>query len=392
MKIFDFLQREPVTKVFDVLESTGATVYVVGGCVRNSILCKPVKDIDFATDLEPTEVISLAKKFGLRWIPTGIEHGTITLVCQDSFFHITSFRSDVETYGRRAKIKYSDSILDDASRRDFTINALYLNREGELVDPLNGYADLLKKKVKFIGDPEERIKEDYLRVLRFFRFSVLYGAPDKYLDIDGLAACKYCLEGLKSLSANRVWSELKLILSSQNLKTVVPHLESSGVLEVIIPGFDTNNLEIFFKNEVAKKINLSPLIRLKMLTGTESRPCHSLFPFSSLEKKFLIDLERCIEEKTINSVIAYRYGELTALGALLICSSKAGEYVTDEDIKAVKIGAKQVFPLRGEDLIPFQKPSRSLGIELKRLEKVWIDSGFSLDKSELLIQIKIAKF
>ena len=173
----------------------GHAILFVGGCVRNALLGRPVADIDLATDARPEAVIALAKGAGLNPVPTGIAHGTITVVAAGQPFQVTTFRRDVETFGRHAVVAFSDDIAEDAARRDFTLNALYALPDGTVVDPLGGLPDLRAGRVRFVGDPAARIAEDYLRILRFFRMTAWYGDPAAGLDRDSLAACAARQEG-----------------------------------------------------------------------------------------------------------------------------------------------------------------------------------------------------
>ena len=171
MKLNDKWLKDPDTVlVMQALQKKGNKALFVGGCVRNSLLKMPVTDIDIATDAKPHEIVSLAIDSGLKSIPTGIEHGTITIVSNNKTYEVTCFRKDIKTDGRHAVIEYSDNIEDDAKRRDFTMNAIYSTSSGIIVDPLEGLKDLKIRHVRFIKDPNKRIVEDYLRILRFFRF------------------------------------------------------------------------------------------------------------------------------------------------------------------------------------------------------------------------------
>jgi len=205
-----WLEREETQAVFDALQAHGIETRAVGGAVRNTLLGLTVTEVDLATTAVPEEVMALAAKAGLKAVPTGIDHGTVTLVASGVPFEVTTLRRDVETFGRHARIAYTKDWEEDARRRDFTLNALYADRDGRVFDPLGGYADLRAGQVRFIGDAEERIKEDYLRILRFFRFHAYYGKGP--LDPAGLAAAVRLRGGLDQLSAERVAAELRRIL------------------------------------------------------------------------------------------------------------------------------------------------------------------------------------
>ena len=203
----DWITAEATQKVCAALTDDGAQALFVGGCVRNALLGVPVSDIDISTDARPERVMTLAEQAGLKAIPTGIEHGTITVVSHGLPHEITTFRRDVETDGRRAVVAFSDKVEEDAARRDFTMNALYAQPDGTILDPLNGLPDLQARHVRFIGNAQARIREDYLRSLRFFRFHAWYGDAEAGFDTDALAAISSNLDGLAGLSRERVGAE-----------------------------------------------------------------------------------------------------------------------------------------------------------------------------------------
>jgi poly(A) polymerase len=185
----------------------GYRIFFVGGCVRNAVLGEPVGDLDLATDALPEQVIRLAEAAGFKAIPTGIDHGTVTVLADGVPHEITTFRHDVQTDGRHAVVAYSTDLAQDAARRDFTMNALYADPAGEVIDPLGGLPDLLARRLRFVGDPVQRIGEDYLRILRFFRFSATYGDPALGMDVDALAACAELADGIDGLSRERIGAE-----------------------------------------------------------------------------------------------------------------------------------------------------------------------------------------
>jgi tRNA nucleotidyltransferase/poly(A) polymerase len=205
-----WLQQPETQRVFAALAVPGVETRAVGGAVRNTLLGLPTAEVDFATTALPEKVIALARSADLKAVPTGIEHGTVTLVANGVPFEVTTLRRDVETFGRHAIVAFTEDWAEDARRRDFTLNALYASSDGEVFDPLGGYADLVAGRVRFIGDAEARIKEDYLRILRFFRFNAYYGKGP--LDADGLAACVALRDGLAQLSAERVAGEMMILL------------------------------------------------------------------------------------------------------------------------------------------------------------------------------------
>ena len=227
-----WLTAPQTRRVFDTLEKAGFTVRAVGGTVRNTLLGEPVNDIDLAVDASPQAVMSAAKRAGLKVVPTGIAHGTVTIVVDGTPFEVTTLRQDVSTDGRRATVAYTTDWTADAERRDFTINAIYCDRNGALLDPVGGLADIAKRSVRFIGDAHARIREDYLRILRFFRFSAMYAGGQ--LDTVGLADCTMERSGLQRLSAERVHHELHRLLQAPFCIPVMERMDEHGFINDIM--------------------------------------------------------------------------------------------------------------------------------------------------------------
>lgn len=233
-RIADFLARPALAAVLDVLNGEGEETRVVGGAVRDLLLGEPIGDVDLATTALPQETIRRGEVAGFKAVPTGIEHGTVTLVRDGTGFEVTTLREDVETDGRRAKVVFGRDFVADALRRDFTINALSLGRDGAVHDHCNGLADLELRRIRFIGDAGSRIREDYLRILRFFRFHARYGSGA--LDAEGLAACIAGRAGLAGLSRERVRAELMKLLVAPGAAAVVAAMAGAGLLMPMIGG------------------------------------------------------------------------------------------------------------------------------------------------------------
>ncbi|MBI1261094.1 MAG: CCA tRNA nucleotidyltransferase [Rhizobiales bacterium] len=226
--------NEPDTRaVMDALTGAGDVARFVGGCVRNTLMGEEVRDIDIATVLKPERAMERLASNGIKAVPTGIDHGTITAVMPSRHFEITTLRVDVASDGRHADVAFTEDWLEDAKRRDFTINALYADADGTLYDPLNGRADITAHVVRFIGDAGQRIEEDYLRILRFFRFHAWYGKGEP--DDASLRACAAGREGLKQLSAERVREELFALLKADAAPAVLRHMAASGILPIVLP-------------------------------------------------------------------------------------------------------------------------------------------------------------
>jgi tRNA nucleotidyltransferase/poly(A) polymerase len=226
-----WLNDGALRRVFNALERAGGEARVAGGAVRNALMGEAVNDIDIATTLNPEQVMKAGEKARIGVHPTGIDHGTITLVVGGRPFEVTTLRVDVETFGRKARVAFTDDWQADALRRDFTMNALYCSRDGKIYDPTKGYTDILRKRVKFVGSPSARIKEDALRILRFFRFHARYGAGAP--DAQGFAACVRHKAKLKGLSGERVRQELFKLLEAKRAAATIKLMAARNVLKVL---------------------------------------------------------------------------------------------------------------------------------------------------------------
>src|SRR3954447_651424 len=234
MRIAPPWMREPATRhLLDALRRAGIEARFVGGCVRDALLGRPSADIDLATPALPGDIIAALEKAAIKAVPTGIEHGTITAVLPQRHFEITTLRRDVETYGRHARVAFDADWSEDAARRDFTINALYLDPDGTVYDPVGGLEDLKAHRVRFVGEPAKRIAEDVLRVLRYYRFEARFGGGTG--DKAARAACRAAAPLLPKLSAERVASELLRLLAVPNPVPALRMMAEDGVLAAILP-------------------------------------------------------------------------------------------------------------------------------------------------------------
>lgn len=251
--------------VMDALEAAGGAdcARFVGGCIRNALMRRAVADVDIATRLTPPQVIAALEARRLRAVPTGVEHGTVTAIAEHVPFEITTLRRDVETDGRRAVVAYTDDWAEDAARRDFRLNALYADRQGRLYDYVGGgVEDALAGRIVFVGDPETRIREDYLRVLRFFRFFAWYGHGEP--DAAGLKACADLKTGLATLSAERISAELLKLLAAPDPRPAVRLMAGTSVLAVVLP-----DLGPMARFEAMVEIDADPLLRLSALLSDD---------------------------------------------------------------------------------------------------------------------------
>jgi len=376
----EWIESSVTQSVCKALEENGYQALFVGGCVRNALLGEPIHDIDIATDAKPENVLEVFKQKGLKTAPTGIEHGTITVVSERTPFEITTFRKDVETDGRRAVVRFSDNVKDDARRRDFTVNAIYARPDGEVLDPLHGLPDIEARSIRFIEDPETRIREDYLRILRFFRFHASYGDANRGLDPEGLAACARLHSGIETLSRERVGSEMRKLLAARNPTESVTAMAHAGVLDAVIE--DANDTALARLIEVESQMDIEPdAMRRLAALGGEDVP--ERLRLSRKDARVLEVLSREASNKKPASELGYRLGEKRAVDVLALSAAREGGFVQDKDRVAARIGSAVEFPIKSSDLKPFFQ-GKDLGDQLRKLEDIWIASDFQLSKEQLL--------
>ncbi|NNE89605.1 MAG: CCA tRNA nucleotidyltransferase [Silicimonas sp.] len=374
----DWLNAPGTRAVFAILNAAGFSAYAVGGCVRNTLLGVPVKDIDLSTDATPTAVMALAKQAGLRAIPTGIDHGTVTVVSDDLPHEITTYRRDVATDGRRAVVAFSTDINDDARRRDFTMNALYADASGAVVDPLCGLPDLQARRVRFIEDADQRIREDYLRSLRFFRFHAWYGDTAKGFDPDALDAIARNIDGIATLSHERVGVEMLRLLEAPDPVAAVAGMRSTGVLQAVLDSADDRALGPLVHLESTIQIPPDAIRRLACIGGEDVAEKLRLSRQDAERLRILMGGAQG-DPKTSG----YKLGEANARDVHLIEAASLGAALEPSILDKIKIGAAQTFPIKAADLMPnLQGPA--LGAALKALEGRWIESDFLLSRADLL--------
>ncbi len=361
------------------LEGAGRQALFVGGCVRNALMGGPRTDIDVATDARPDEVMALAAAAGLKAAPTGIAHGTVTLVHDGAPIEVTTFRRDVATDGRRAVVAFADTLAEDAARRDFTMNALYARPDGTVVDPLGGLPDLRARRVRFVGDPAARIAEDYLRILRFFRFHAWYGDPEHGLDAEGLAACAAAADGLDRLSRERVGAELAKLLAAPDPAPSVAAMAASGVLSRALPGADPRALAPLVHLERAGAHAPSWRRRLAAL-GSDPDWVAGL-RLARADARALAAVAAALAADDAPAVAAYRFGAEAALDAALIRAASLGAAPPPDLAAEIARGAAATPPLRAADLPDLTGPA--LGAALARAEAAWLASDFTLDRAAL---------
>ncbi|KQI70067.1 poly(A) polymerase [Loktanella sp. 3ANDIMAR09] len=361
--------------VCTMLTEAGHQAWFVGGCVRNALICAPVSDLDLTTDARPDRVMALAQAAGLKVVPTGIAHGTVTVIADGAPFEITTFRRDIDTDGRHATVAYTDDLAQDARRRDFTMNALYAGPDGTIADPLGGVPDALAGRVRFVGDPVLRIREDYLRIMRFFRFFAWYGDPALGIDADGLAACAMNADGLDDLSAERVTQELLKLLAAPDPAPAVASMAACGALMRVLTGAAADVLTVLVHVEQNAGLSPDPLRRLAALGGSLDR--------LRLSKAQAAMIDTLRGHQASPAEMGYRHGAAIAIDKLAILAASLGQDIDPKAVQSARFGADQTLPVSAADFMPaVQGPA--LGQALKQAESRWIASGFRLTRDDLL--------
>jgi poly(A) polymerase len=393
----NWLHQSTTRAVFASLEDGGHDVRAVGGCVRNSLLGQPVKDIDFATTAKPEETIKAAEAAGLKAIPTGIEHGTITIVADGVPHEVTTLRRDVETDGRRATVAFTDDWREDASRRDFTLNALYADKAGNVYDPVDGYGDLRAGRIRFIGDASERIREDYLRILRFFRFSGYYGGGQ--MDEVGLAACVEQANQLSTLAGERIQSEMKALMLAPAVTDVAATMQATGLFAHLLNrSGDIPSLIRLIAVEKTLNTEPDPLRRLAALflhTAVDADHLRQTFKLSNKDADRLHAMvnpnpatEPGLPEQNLRAHL-YRSSSETFQDQLLLTWARSETSVTDQDRTALfHYGGRwqpPAFPLQGEDVLALGvEPGPQIGAVLASVEAWWVEHDFKPSRDILI--------
>ncbi len=389
-----FLKAE-TQAVFACLNREGFEARVVGGAVRNTLLNEPVREVDFATTARPEDTLRLAAQAGIKTVPTGLSHGTVTLIVHGMPFEVTTLRQDVETHGRHATVAFGEDWAEDARRRDFTMNALYAGGKGEVYDLLGGAADLLARRVRFVGDARTRIQEDYLRILRFFRFSAQYaqGAFDR----EGVAAAIRERLGLRRLSRERIRSEMLHILVARRATDAIEVMDESGLLSLILGGVARRQrFHRLSRIETALGLRPDPIFRLAALGAfiqEDAARLSAKLRLSSQETNILLSLAAAtplVTQPRIGDLKAalYRLGPHLYLGHVLLAWASAGASANDaawtSAVDLLRSWQHPKFPIGGADLIARGWTSgAALGARLKHLEEAWIASGFILSREDL---------
>ena len=396
------LEQNDVAQVFDLFETYQKnSIFVVGGAIRDALLNREITDIDFATPLEPKTITEILNKENIKFIDVGINHGTVTAIINERKFEITTFRNDIFTDGRHAQVSFSNSLEEDALRRDFTINAMYLDKSGNLIDPTDGKKDLENRVVRFIGKPDERIKEDYLRILRYFRFLALFG--DISPDAEVMKTISANLDKLSVVSKERQWNELKSILTLTAPNNAISAMSEIGLLDDYFNGIGINDA---FVNliEIESKISFSidPILRLSTLIENSLDKANTIIKKLPLSKSESTDLLKlCTLNKKVVSYMSmkevryllYLLGRDGFQKQILVTWAKDANNKNEVNWRSLYEVAqsweKPSFALTAKDVINMgisQGPM--VGDILKEVEDWWAENDFIDDKFSLIERLK----
>ena len=374
-----WIRHRGMAKLLDALGASEGEIRYVGGAVRDDLLGLPVNDIDLATRLRPDEVVERLQAAGLKAVPTGFEHGTVTAVSDGHPYEVTTLRRDVETFGRHATVAFTDDWKEDAARRDFTINALMADPvTGEIFDYFDGLSDLEERHVRFIGDPFERIAEDHLRILRFFRFHARFGADAP--DPEGLEACAARANDLMALSRERIADELLKLLSLPDPTATVALMIERGIFRPVLPEIrQAAPLRRLVRAEQAAGIGPDPLRRLAALLPADPRVAADVAARLRLSNRQARRLAAAAEAEMgagPKEALAYRIGTAEAIDRLLLRGPP------DPDLKALESWEKPRLPVSGGDLIAMGLTAGpQVAAALQATEREWIEAGFPADRA-----------
>jgi poly(A) polymerase len=392
------MTRPETCDVMAALSTKGATPRFVGGCVRDALLDLAVKDIDIATPDAPKIVIQKLATAGLKSVPTGLKHGTITAIVKSQPFEVTTLRRDEETDGRHAEVAFTDDWTEDAARRDLTLNAIYCDLDGTLYDPVDGLADLRSGTVRFVGEADDRIQEDVLRILRFFRFYAHYSSGE--MDAAGLKACKDYAHLLPNLSAERISAEVLRLLSALDPTPTVQVMADAGVLAQILPGdLHINDLRHLVEIETVAR-SPDPLRRLFVL-GQPDKPGAKTFAasfrLSNVQKIRVLaladrmdNLTPDLPEPTLRKMLYIR-GVEAALDASFLNQAKAAKHNSGWTglRQRIERWRRPQFPLKGQDVLDLGlAPGPQVGELVKAMQAWWIAGDLNADRDACIAELK----
>jgi len=387
-----WMTEGPAARVMQALTAEGDAARFVGGCVRDALVGRNIRDIDIATPLSPQRVTELLNKAGLKAVPTGIDHGTITAVADKTGVEVTTLRLDVETDGRRAKVAFTDDWQADAARRDLTINALFADACGKVHDYFGGLDDLAAGRVRFVGDPRQRIVEDYLRLLRFFRFHADYATGA--FDSEAVAAAKELAPNLKSLSGERLRQETLRLLTARRGVEVWGEMLSLGIVQHYLSwATSLDRLRVVAELEQRHGLVPDPILRLAALTMTGCRrEVAERLKLSRAEGDRIIDLDAARDPFDVSSPQAvhgqiYAWGNTGARDRLLLdWADRIDSASGAAALNVIENWPRPRFPLKGADVVKLGIPEGPrIGEILGKTEAWWIDRDFAPDRAACLV-------
>ena len=369
-----------VKDIMRLLNSSGKDCYIVGGAVRDLLLQhKELSDIDLTTPLRVEQLKQIFDINQIKFNDRALKYGSLTIRTQKRSLQITSFRKDIQTFGRSADVAHIENIEEDAKRRDFTINAFYCSYNGEIIDPLGNLKDLNKKKLKFIGDPEKRITEDYLRILRFFRFVAVLDLKNKNIGSNYLPIIKKHLHGLNELSDERVAIEIRKILLAVSPSYALGLMNEAGLYEKFLGVYSQKALLKIERLE--RRFELKPDLVRRLLALEIQNP----YPLmSKREKKCFKDMSALIDFEHNSDYLGYKVGEKSSLDFLIIKAIKNGISIKTKDIQRIKKASKRTFPIKFSDVQTLTKDLNATKEKMDLMEDFWIRSGFKASKGKLL--------
>ena len=389
--------------IFSALENKAR---FIGGCVRDAILAREVTDIDIATPWVPEQVIAALQSHQIKWIAPGLQHGTVTAVIKKQHYEITTLRKDIQCDGRHARVEFTTDWQRDAMRRDFTINALSCDDQGEVYDYVGGWEDVQHHRVRFIGNAFNRCQEDYLRILRYFRFLAWYGKNQT--DVQALAACQKLAAQIKQLSGARIHKELYRLIAADDPVTALTEMEKTGVATYVFPlARQFSALANCLHIAPALGMKTTALLRLFILLITKEtsldqlEACARQWQYSNKQSKYWIRMWQALQRYTLETLrhkpyeASYWLGKEVYQDSLLIKLSTASAKISLKNLQEDKHRLEQlkfwdppVMPLKAEDIMAIGVlPGKKLGKLLHQAEQIWVETGFSLTKKSLLEKI-----
>ena len=391
--IKNILNIKEFIELYDALESHGE-IRLVGGCVRDIIMGQKPQDIDIATTILPYEVLSILNKNNIKSIKTGFESGTITALINNQSFEITTLRRDIKCYGRKVEVQFTDDWLEDASRRDFTMNALYIDMNGKIIDFFNGVQDIQNKLIRFVGDPMQRIREDFLRILRYFRFHSYIGVQN--IDQDSYNASCTLANNLCSISGERIQTEMSKLFRGRFASEAFAMIQKSLIGPYIaLPQFKDQAMN-FITNDIL--IDLAAIFLTANAQDKDVEKCIGRWKMSNKSKKELLHLFDYHYPYEIDDDIKYHKREFYRIGKdlaskhlILEATIKNNELYTNKALEVIELSKSWIYPnftINGNDLIRSGFKGKEIGVKINEIKEIWIGSDFQSDQKDILQRMK----